>query len=96
MHGLRLDRVFLGLGIETEKSAALLPVSVHPADFLTAAVVLLSVPTGLPLEKLVAPYPTKSAILAPEGEVPLNIVEFRTRATFPAVALKAIVPDPSN
>ena len=91
---LRAVALFRGLGARTWKSAELLLVSVHPAARRTAAVELERFGVGPgPSKQLAAPpYPTKSRICGPVGQVPLSGVKLETNATLPLVLLRSIVP----
>src|SRR5690348_3157308 len=87
--------VLRGLGAPTAKSVLLLSVSVAPAALRKAAVVLESVAVGpVPSKQFVpVPYPARSTILAPVGQVPERTVVLFTSATLPAPAAIAI-PEP--
>ena len=77
------------------KSLALLLVSVQPLSARSTAVLLDGAGVGLPpsLQLAVVPKPTKSTMAAlGSGQAPVSAVVVFTRATLPAVALKAVVP----
>src|SRR2546423_5611507 len=84
-----------GFGAVTVKSAALSSVSVAPAPLRRAAVVLDRFGVGaVSDEDAVDPYPMKSLTPAavPQPVEQVSAVAFVTRATFPAVADRAVVP----
>src|SRR5438067_4321948 len=82
-----------GFGAPIAKSALLLFVSVHPPPARSAAVVLAvaAVEPAPSKQFAVVPYPTKSAMNVPVGQVPVNVAAAAS-ATLAPVALKAIVP----
>ena len=88
------EEVFLGVGDAAAKSALLLSVSVQPPPVRMSAVVVLGAGAFAPpsLQLAVEPYPTKSTIDALAGQAPDEAVVVLMSATFPAVALIAIVP----
>src|SRR5262245_25157449 len=47
---------------------------------------------GVPSKQAVIPYPTRSMIVAPEGQAPVSAVVVETSATLPAVADIAMAP----
>src|SRR6185503_15248883 len=77
----------LGFGVAVEKSFTLSLLSVHPSDFLNAAVVLSSVRIGAEPSKQFAlfPKPTKSAIPSlGKGQILNGTLEFGfTNMIFP-------------
>lgn len=82
-----------GLGGAAAKSAELLPVSLHPSPFLTAAVFVPGAGAGAVSEQFAdEPYPTRSTMFVPEGHEPESAVVVLTRVTLPAVALRLIEP----
>jgi hypothetical protein len=84
------------LGCAAAKSAELLPVSVQPSPFRTAAVFVPGAGAGALSEQLaLEPYPTRSTISVPVGHEPDSAVVVWTRATLPAVALMLTEPDTS-
>ena len=85
-----------GLGCAAAKSAELLPVSVQPLLFRTAAVFVPGAGAGALSEQLaVEPYPTRSTISVAVGQRPDSAVVVLTSATLPAVALMLMEPDAS-
>jgi len=88
------EEVFLGVGDAAAKSVLLLSVSVQPLPARMSAVVVLGAGAFAPpsLQFAVAPKPTKSTIDALAGQAPDKAVVVLMSATFPAVALIAIVP----
>lgn len=92
-----VDAVLRGFGAPEAKSEAFWSVSVQPFAALRTAVVLEGAGVGPVPSKQVAaaPYPAKSTIDA-EGQEPVRAVVALTSATFPAVALIAIVPAASG
>jgi len=88
------EEVFLGVGDAAAKSVLLLSVSVQPPPARMSAVVVLGAGAFAPpsLQLAVEPYPTKSTIDALAGQAPDEAVVVLMSATFPAVALIAIVP----
>ena len=93
-HELVGEALFLGLGDPVAKSAALLLVSVQPLLPLNTDVVLLGEGvTPNPSKQFVhVPNPTKSIILPPVGQLPVNAVVELTNATLPAVPDMLMVP----
>ena len=85
---------FRGLGAPVVKSELLLSVSAGGAPPRIAAVMLLSVAVGpAPSKQLAAePYPTKSTTAVAAGQPIAIEVWLLTSATFPAVALIAMLP----
>ena len=53
---------------------------------------MVSVAVAVPSEQFALPKPTRSTTVPPVGQAPLSSVVELTSATFPAVALIAIVP----
>jgi len=92
-HTLKVLEVFLGFGVLAEKLEALLFVSVQPFPALNTEVVFDGAGVGpVPSKQLAAPpKPTKS-ITPTVGHEPVRAVVLFTKATFPTVALIAIVP----
>ncbi len=91
VQGLNAAPVLRGDGAPVEKSAALLSVSVQPLASRRAAVVFVSAGVAVPSKQLAAPNPMRS-ITPAVGQAPLNAAVPLTSATFPVVALIAIVP----
>ena len=92
-HGPSGAALLRGCGATTEKSAALLSVSVQPLAARSAAVVFDRHRVGAASKQLaVGPNPTRSMIVPPTGQAPLSAVVLLTSATFPAVPDIAIVP----
>ena len=77
------DEELRGVGVATVKSERLLPVSAQPLLFLSAAVELESTGVGAVSEQFADPKPTKSAMLAPVGQVPESEAWSLTSANFP-------------
>lgn len=92
--GFAVDKVLRGLGKPVVKSELLLSVSVQPFPARRSEVVLLGAGAAeLSLQFVPAPYPTKSITLPEKGHpLPLSAVVEFTSATFPAVALRLILP----
>lgn len=86
-------KVLRGFGKAAEKLALLLSVSVQPLATRTIEVVVEGAGAFADsLQFADVPYPTKSIMLAPVGQAPLNGVVLLTSATLAAVAFIAILP----
>src|SRR6185312_1439680 len=82
-----------GFGAVTSKSLISFPVFVQPPVLRTAAVVLLSTPTGLLVGQLAEPKPTTSTTAPPLGHaIAPSAVLLLNKATLPFVPDSANVP----
>src|SRR5262249_18459393 len=73
--------LFRGIGPSIRKSLRLLSVSIHPFPLRIPAVVLDSPGVGFGQPEF--PYPRKSTIATPVGQMPVKTVAFETSATCP-------------
>src|SRR5262249_53829313 len=92
------DAEFRGLGGFAVKSAELLSTSLQPKCVLKAASVLPRSGAGpLPSkQEAEPPYPTKSMMFEPVGQLPLRATVLFTNATLADVAPIAMVPTASG
>lgn len=93
-HAVLIVAVLRGFGAPSWKSSTLFPPLVQPLIRRSTAFVFPGAGAD-PLPRkhdVVLPYPRKSTMLSPMGHAPDSAVRSLTSATFPPLALIAIVP----